>query len=378
MLHPMSARLDPRQAPATPPDWEPDGHGSWCLPLQPGRLPVRPDAWPPGATLRLRCDADLAWTPALVARLHAMQRGAALAGGRIELADLPSGCRDLLDLAASAQADPEAPPASGPTSHPSDRAMPHASSPGDAVGAVAFLGAVLIAGWRLVRGRARMAPGELLRQLDEAGPRSVPVVAMACALIGLMLAYMGGAQLARMGAQTFLADVVTVGMVRELGGMMAGIILAGRIASAHAAQLASMQAGEELDALRVLGVDPVAHLVLPRLAALQLLMPGLFAAGALAGVLAGWPAATLAYGLGSAEYLAQSLRALNATHLWIGLFKAQVYALLVGLAGCLCGLQAGRGARAVGAATTAAVVKALVWIVAAASLTTVVFTSLGY
>lgn len=243
---------------------------------------------------------------------------------------------------------------------------------------VAFIGQVLRAAGRRARGGIGSAPGEWRRQLDHAGPRSVPIVLLTCGLIGLMLAYMAGAQLGRIGAQSYLADVVTVGMVRELAGMMTGIVLAGRVGASYASQLATMRAGEEIDALRALGVDPVAHLVLPRLAALVLLAAPLIVLGALAGVLAGWPAAVLAYGLSSPEYLQQCLRALTPTHLWIGLFKGVLYAALVALASCREGLHAGRSAQAVGEATTAAVVRSLVWIVAAACTTTVVFTALGY
>ena len=189
---------------------------------------------------------------------------------------------------------------------------------------------------------------------------------------------MGGAQLGRIGAQGYLAEMVTVGMVRELAGLMTGVILAGRVGAAFAAQLASMQAGEEVDALRVLGVDPIAHLVLPRLLALLLAAPALLTFGALAGIAAGMPVAVLIYGVTGAEYLHQCHRALTATHVWIGLFKGMLYAALVALAGCREGLHAGRSAQAVGAATTAAVVKALVWIVIAASASTVAFTALGY
>lgn len=256
-------------------------------------------------------------------------------------------------------------------------AAPAASSAG-ARQTVAFVGEVLIAWGRSLRRHTPGRWGRVLQQIDETGPRSLGIVLLSCALTGLMLAYMGGAQLGRIGAQNYLADVVTVGMVRELAGMMTGIILAGRVGAAFAAELASMKAGEEIDALRALGVDPVAHLVLPRLLALLAVGPGLYVLGALAGVAAGWPAATLAYGVSTAEYVQQSLRAVTATHLWIGLFKCQVYVALVALAGCSEGLAAGRSAEAVGHATTAAVVKALVWIVAAACLSTVVFTSLGY
>jgi phospholipid/cholesterol/gamma-HCH transport system permease protein len=138
-----------------------------------------------------------------------------------------------------------------------------------------------------------------------------------------------------------------------------------------------MQAHEEIDALRVLGVDPIGHLVLPRLLALLLMAPALLVFGALAGMLAAWPSAVGVYGVTSAEYWHQCQQSLTAQHVWIGLFKGLLYATLVALAGCREGLHAGRSAQAVGEASTAAVVKALVWIVIAASTTTVLFTALG-
>ena len=259
-----------------------------------------------------------------------------------------------------------APPAAGPR------------PPVQALLTVAFFGAVLIALARWLRGGPGPRAADVLQQLDHCGPRSLPIVLLTCALAGLMVAYMGGAQLARIGAQGYIADIVTVATVRELAGLMTAIILAGRIGSAYAAQLATMEAGEEIDALRVLGVDPVAHLVLPRVLALVAVAPALYVFGAVTGVAAGWPAGVLAYGLSSAEYVQQCLRALTFTDLWIGLLKTLVYVVLVALAGCREGLHAGRSAQAVGEATTTAVVKALVWIVAAACLTTVVLTTLGY
>ena len=139
-----------------------------------------------------------------------------------------------------------------------------------------------------------------------------------------------------------------------------------------------MKAGEEIDALRVLGVDPIAHLVLPRLVALLLMAPALYACGVVAGIVAGWFAASASYGVGTLEYFWQGARAITFTHLAIGLFKAMLYVALIALAGCREGLHAGRSAQAVGDATTTAVVKALVWMVVAACVTTVVFSLLGY
>jgi phospholipid/cholesterol/gamma-HCH transport system permease protein len=241
---------------------------------------------------------------------------------------------------------------------------------------ITFFGEVLLASARWFAGRAAVRRADVLHQLDECGPRSLPIVLLTCALLGLMLAYMGGAQLQRIGAQNFLADVVTVGMVREMAGLMTGIILAGRVGSAFAAQLATMKANEEVDALRVLGVEPIGHLVLPRLFALLWMAAPLYACGALVGILAGWLPAVGVYGVSHTEYLHQSLKSITFTHLWIGLLKCVLYTALVALAGCREGLHAGRSAQAVGEATTTAVVKALVWIVAAACATTVLFTSL--
>lgn len=241
-----------------------------------------------------------------------------------------------------------------------------------------FIGEVLLATARLLRGRSGMRWGDLLRQIDQTGPLSLPIVALTCFLVGLMLAYMGGAQLDKMGAPTFIADIVTVGMVRELAGLMTGMILAGRVGAAFAAQLATMQAGEEIDALRVLGVNPIDHLVLPRLLALVLVAPLIMAFASVVGVLAGLVPATLVYGVPAAEYLHRSLLALTWTHLWIGVFKCTLYAALLSLAGCREGLHAGRDAQAVGLATTAAVVKGLVWIIAAACATTVALQALGF
>jgi phospholipid/cholesterol/gamma-HCH transport system permease protein len=342
----------------------------WCLVLagpasQAAQLPPNPPGWAPGQQVHFDSSALQGWDTALAAALWQRLVDWQTAGVAADIRGLPAGLQDLLGLAQTQAVAPTARPASATPTEAEGRLLP-------------FIGAVVLASADWLAGRAGPRGSGLLRQLDEAGPRTAPVSLLACALVGLMLAYMGGAQLQRIGAQNFLADVVTVGMVRELGGLMTAIILAGRVASAYAAQLATMKAGEEIDALRALGLDPVAHLVLPRVLALLLLAPLLMALGAGAGVLAGWPAATLAYGVGSAEYWQQSQQSLTPTHLWIGLCKGLIYAVLVALAGCRAGLAAGRSAEAVGQATTRAVVDALVWVVAAASLTTVVFTAMGY
>jgi phospholipid/cholesterol/gamma-HCH transport system permease protein len=313
------------------------------------------------------------WDAALAARLWSLEREWRSAGLEVRHVGLPEGLAALLALAES-----HAEPIDSNAGVADSAIAPATSRASEAARTVAFFGEVLVAFGRVLRGRGGVRAADVLEQLDQCGPRSLPIVVLCCALVGLMLAYMGGAQLGRIGAQGFLADVVTVGMLRELAGLMAGVMLAGRIGAAFAAQLATMKAGEEIDALRVLGVDPVAHLVLPRLLALLAMGPALYACGALAGLAAGWLPAVGVYGVTSAEYGQQVGRAVASVDLWIGLFKCMLYTALVALAGCREGLAAGRSATAVGAATTAAVVKALMWIVAAACGTTVVFTALGY
>jgi phospholipid/cholesterol/gamma-HCH transport system permease protein len=328
------------------------------------------------AAVRVDAQALLAWDGGLAAALRERLAPLARAGVGLQLDSLPQDVRAVLQLALPA---PGAQPAAGAAAPTALARFGHLvqQSAAEALRTATFLGEVLLALARLLRGRSGMRGTDLLRQIDQTGPLSIPIVALTCFLVGLMLAYMGGAQLDRLGAQTYIADIVTVGMVRELSGLMTGMILAGRVGASFAAQLATMKAGEEVDALAALGVDPVDHLVMPRVLALVLVSPLIMAYAGLVGVLAGAVPATLVYGVPLAEYLHRCLIALTWTHLWIGLFKGMLYAALLALAGCREGLHAGRNAQAVGEATTRAVVKGLVWIIGAACATTVVFQSLG-
>jgi phospholipid/cholesterol/gamma-HCH transport system permease protein len=226
--------------------------------------------------------------------------------------------------------------------------------------------------------RSHLRGSDLLAQLELAGPRSLPIVSLVSGLVGVILAYMGAVQLQRFGAQSFIADLVAVGAVREVAALMTGVILSGRIGAAYAAQLGSMQANEEIDALRALGVDPMEHLVLPRVLALTLMAPLLTAYGALVAVAAGGLVAAAVFGVPMEQYGYKVLQALTLPHVLVGLGKGTVYGLLVALAGCRQGLHAGRSAQAVGQAVTASVVQAIVWIVVAASAMTIALQRLGW
>lgn len=241
-----------------------------------------------------------------------------------------------------------------------------------------FVGEVLLSVGRWMRGASDMRASDLLWQIEQTGPRSLPIVALVCFLVGLIVAYMGAAQLQRFGAQNYIADLVTVGVVREVAALLVGIVLAGRVGAAFAAQIGSMRANEEVDALTTMGVNPVDFLVLPRVLALLIVGPMLTAFGALVGMAVGWLVAVGIYGVTPLEYVYGSVQALTLPHVLVGLIKGTVYAVLVALAGCLQGMAAGRSAQAVGDATTASVVQAIVWIVVAASALTVVFQRLNF
>lgn len=241
---------------------------------------------------------------------------------------------------------------------------------------LAFVGDVLLTmasvrTWRAMRWR------DVAWQLEQTGPRSLPITAIISALLGLILAYMGAAQLEPFGAQAYIADLVTIGELREIAALVVGIVLSGRVGAAFAAQLASMRANEEIDALETLGVRPVAFLVLPRLLAMTLTAPLLTAFAAVVGMAAGAAVAVVVYDLTVREYLLRTLMSVTTDNIVVGLVKGTTYGVLVALAGCRQGLHAGRSAEAVGEATTAAVVQAIVWIAVAASVLTVVFQRLG-
>ena len=242
---------------------------------------------------------------------------------------------------------------------------------------VEFAGEIVLSFARFVTGRARYRRGELAYLIDEVGPRALPIVSLISFLVGTILAYMGAVQLALFGASIYIADLVGIGVVREVAALMTGIILAGRTGAAYAAQIGTMQVNEEIDALRTLGVSPIDYLVLPRMLALILMVPILTLYAGIVGILAGMTIAVLVFDVGIYEYYNETLSALELKHFVVGLIKGTVYGALVGFAGCLRGMQCGRSAQAVGESTTSAVVLGILLITISASVLTIFFQKLG-
>ena len=242
---------------------------------------------------------------------------------------------------------------------------------------LAFLGEVVLSLLRLVSGRARFRARDLWLEIEQVGPRALPIVSVISFLVGLILAYLGADQLKLVGAQIFIADLVAIGMVREVGALMTGIIIAGRTGAAFAAQLGTMQVNEEIDAYKALGISAIDFLVLPRMLALMLMVPLLTLYSGFIGMLAGLLVSVTIFDIGVFEYYTETLRALEFKQFAVGLSKGTVYGAMIAFAGCLRGMQCGRSAEAVGHAATSAVVTAILLITIAASIMTIVYYQLG-
>jgi phospholipid/cholesterol/gamma-HCH transport system permease protein len=242
---------------------------------------------------------------------------------------------------------------------------------------IAFIGEATIAFAKFLIGKATFRRSDLFLLLQECGAQALPVVSLISILLGLILGFVGAIQLKMFGAQLFVADVVAIGMVRVMGAVMAGIIMAGRTGAAFAAQLGTMEVNEEIDALKTLGISPMEFLVLPRMIALVIMMPLLCVYADLMGILGGLIVGVGMLNLGLIEYLNRTQEALSLTTFGIGIFHSAVFGVLVALSGCLRGMQCGRSASAVGYAATSAVVTGIVAIIVATAIITFVCQVLG-
>jgi len=240
-----------------------------------------------------------------------------------------------------------------------------------------LLGDLALAAGRVVRGKSRLRRDDLLGIIQECGANAVPIIALVSFLVGLIMAFVGSIQLALFGAQIYVADLVGIVIAREMGAIMTSIVMAGRTGAAFAAQIATMQTNEEIDALKTLGISPVEFLVLPRVFALVIMMPLLVLYADIIGILGGLIVGVGVLDISLAQYLEQTRKALTLTHFSIGLVKGIVFGFIVAITGCMQGLRSGRSASDVGLATTSAVVIAIVGIIVADGLFAIVLNILG-
>ena len=242
---------------------------------------------------------------------------------------------------------------------------------------LSFLGEMTISSVRLVGMKARYRASDLFLLIQQCGAQALPIVTLISFLVGVILAFVGAVQLKQFGAQIYVADLVGIAMMREMGAMMTGIIMAGRTGAAFAAQLGTMKVTQEVDALTTAGFSPLEFLVLPRVIALILMMPLLCLYSDFVGVLGGAVIGVGMLDLSWITYFQETVNAITLTDILGGVFKSSIYGVLIALSGCLRGLQCGNSSSAVGDAATSAVVTGIVAIVVACGSFAVVFYILG-
>jgi len=236
-----------------------------------------------------------------------------------------------------------------------------------------WIGQLSMATGRLLLGRAKFRRRDLALQMQLTGAHALGIVSLVAGLVGLIIAFIAAVQLQSFGASLYVANLVGIAIVRDLGAVMAAIVVAGRTGAAFAAELGTMRVTQEIDALTTFGLSPVEFLVLPRVLAVTLMMPLLCVFADLLGVLGG-----AAVGIGLMQitpriYYDQTIRAVDLADLFGGLLKAGTYGFLIGAAGCFTGLRAGRSAAAVGKAATSAVVAGIVLVIVACGIFAVIF-----
>jgi phospholipid/cholesterol/gamma-HCH transport system permease protein len=242
---------------------------------------------------------------------------------------------------------------------------------------IAFIGEAVVAAARLP-GRPRLfRVGDMVRYADEAGVRGLPLAVLLGFLIGLILAFQSLVPMRRFGADLYVANLVAVSLLRELGPLLAAVILAGRTGSAFAAEIGTMKVNQEVDALVTLDLDPMTFLVLPRMAAALLVMPALTVVLELAG-LVGMSVVLVSAGIPLTAISRQVTSWVGPGDAIGGLAKAMVFGMVVAGIGCASGLSTGTGPRAVGQSATAAVVGGIVATVLLDGLFSVVFYRLGW
>ncbi|MHC4696285.1 MAG: MlaE family ABC transporter permease [Planctomycetota bacterium] len=317
------------------------------------------------------------WDTGLLIFLRKLQDRFASRRIEVDASGLPDGARRLLNLAAAV-------PEKKGTGKGVTRTFFLALVGEEVIRAVAstvdmvrFIGEATIALGAFVRRKASYRRSDLMLIIQECGAQALPIISLISFLVGLILAFVGAVQLLQFGAQIYVANLVGIAMVREMGAMMAAIIMAGRTGAAFAAQLGTMTVNEEIDALRTLGISPMEFLVLPRMLALILMMPLLCLYADLVGMIGGLVVGVGMLDITFVEYFNQTVGGVGLNDIAMGVVKSAVFGVLVALSGCMRGMQSGRSASAVGVAATSAVVTAIVFIIVTDAVFAVVTNIIG-
>src|SRR5258706_1908259 len=340
-------------------DWLVDGSGLRALAELP-RLRVEVGRC---AMLRFETSGLARWDSALVALVRALQT----AGGRgldLDLSGLPMPAQRLLALAAADHGVGTGGDAPARRSVAWRIRNPTLRGWSEMVAAAELLGQTLLNVAPALRGRLGARASDVVALMRESGSGALGIIAVVNGLVGAILAFVGAVQLQRFGASIYVAKLVGVAGIPAMAAVITAIVMAGRTGGAYAAQIATMEGNEEIDALRALGISPHQYLVMPRVAALIAMMPVMYFYACLVGLAGGLLVSVVMLDMAPTVFLGQLRAAVLATEFYIGLSKSICFGAFIALAGCRMGLSAGRSAADVGRAATGAVVAGIIGVIA--------------
>ena len=217
----------------------------------------------------------------------------------------------------------------------------------------------------------------IIRNIEEAGVRALPIVALTAFLIGVVIAYQSAVQLEKFGASIFIVDMIAISVTRELAPLITAIVVAGRSGSSYTAQIGVMKITEEIDAMKTMGFNPFRFLVLPRVIALMIALPLMIFFADLIGIYGGMVIAKAQLNMSHAEFINRLQSVLDAKHVWVGLIKGPFFAALIATVGCYRGFQVSYNTESIGRYTTISVVNAIFLVIACDAVFSVILTELG-
>lgn len=310
------------------------------------------------------------------AELFGLAKQIQAAGLTLDLSRLPKNIRDMLTLALKVENRPpkDAVSQSGLLERIGKKSFIIYEQ---VKSALRFMHETNLSLLRFFSGRAIWRRKDFWFIFGDCSYKAVGIIALVSFLVGLILAFVGALQLRTFGAGIYVASMVALGMTRIMAAIMVGIIMAGRTGSSYAATLGTMQVNEEIDALKTLGIKISDYLVTPRLVSLVVTIPFLTLLADALGILGGAVVGVSFLDLSSSSYFDYSIKALSLKNILVGLMHSVVYGIIISLCGCYEGLNAGRDADSVGKATTGAVVTALVWMIVATGVLTVILEEMG-
>ncbi|WP_254367958.1 MlaE family lipid ABC transporter permease subunit [Paracoccus sp. Z118] len=240
-----------------------------------------------------------------------------------------------------------------------------------------YLGRFLVALGRSLRHPSSFPLTALVHHAQETGMKAVPIAALMAFLIAVVIAFQGATLLTQFGAEIYVVDLIAISILRELGVLLTAIIVAGRTASALTASIGSMKMREEIDAMRTLGIDPERALFVPRILALVITLPILTLIADLSGIIGGAAMAWITLGISPPLFLSRMIEETGIWHAFVGLVKAPVFAVIIGVIGCHAGMSVGKDAESLGRMTSEAVVQAIFMVILTDALFSIFFAQVG-